>query len=147
MARRGRRSSWLQRVSHRRLYPLLGVALALGAPAGLLPVRMIQHHARYELETIVSELNSDWVTYAYVGISTALMFALLGFILGGAQDRMRSLMMTDPLTGLFNRRYLHQRLLDELARVARYGGTLSLLMIDVDRLKQINDRLGHEAGD
>lgn len=53
----------------------------------------------------------------------------------------------DPLTGLYNRRYLHNWLGPELVRSARHGRTLSLMMIDIDHFKRLNDSLGHEAGD
>ncbi|MCB0932473.1 MAG: diguanylate cyclase [Mycobacterium sp.] len=54
---------------------------------------------------------------------------------------------TDPLTGCANRRYFIDRAETEIARVRRYGGELSLLMLDVDRFKSINDSYGHLAGD
>ena len=54
---------------------------------------------------------------------------------------------TDPLTGLANRRGIEEALAHETDRARRYGSTLSVLMIDVDQLKGINDRFGHGAGD
>lgn len=54
---------------------------------------------------------------------------------------------TDPLTGLFNRRALDERLEAELARQTRAGGAVSLLMLDVDDFKRINDVHGHAHGD
>ncbi len=53
----------------------------------------------------------------------------------------------DPLTHLFNRQYLADRLIDEVARARRNAGELALLMADVDSLKRVNDRFGHLAGD
>jgi two-component system cell cycle response regulator len=55
--------------------------------------------------------------------------------------------ITDFLTGWHNRRYLQQRLKEELARAQRRGGTIACLMIDIDRFKAINDGYGHLAGD
>ena len=55
--------------------------------------------------------------------------------------------ITDFLTGWHNRRYLQQRLKEELARAQRRGSTIACLMIDIDRFKSINDGYGHLAGD
>jgi diguanylate cyclase (GGDEF)-like protein len=55
--------------------------------------------------------------------------------------------MTDPLTGLYNRRSLESLLQREVALAERHGVPLSLVMIDMDRFKQINDSHGHAAGD
>jgi len=54
---------------------------------------------------------------------------------------------TDSLTGLYNRRYLMEQIRRELARVDRNKTALSLIMIDVDDLKTVNDRFGHDRGD
>jgi diguanylate cyclase (GGDEF)-like protein len=53
----------------------------------------------------------------------------------------------DPLTGLFNRRYLDQILYGEIAHARQNGSLVGILMADVDHFKQINDRYGHKAGD
>ncbi len=55
--------------------------------------------------------------------------------------------ITDPLTGLHNRRYLEARLSEELNRSKRYEFPLSFMMIDIDDFKLYNDRNGHQAGD
>jgi len=55
--------------------------------------------------------------------------------------------ITDPLTGLHNRRYLEARLTEELSRSKRYDYPLSFMMIDIDDFKNYNDRNGHQAGD
>jgi diguanylate cyclase (GGDEF)-like protein len=53
----------------------------------------------------------------------------------------------DPLTGLFNRRYLEEAWQLESARALRGGNPIAVLMIDIDHFKRFNDRFGHEAGD
>ena len=53
----------------------------------------------------------------------------------------------DPLTGLLNRRYLYEALASEIERCARYGTVGSIVLVDVDDFKLVNDTLGHTAGD
>jgi len=55
--------------------------------------------------------------------------------------------LTDPLTGLHNRRYLEARLFEEVSRAKRYNHALSFMMIDIDDFKFYNDSNGHQAGD
>jgi len=62
-------------------------------------------------------------------------------------EKLRDLAIRDPLTSLFNRRYLEEALELELARSRRSGSPVSLIMSDVDLFKQFNDRSGHDAGD
>jgi diguanylate cyclase (GGDEF)-like protein len=57
------------------------------------------------------------------------------------------LSLTDPLTGLANRRRLDEALRTEIHRVQRYGGRLSAVITDLDHFKRINDEHGHEVGD
>jgi len=53
----------------------------------------------------------------------------------------------DALTGVFNRHYFNERIAQEVVRSSRYGHPIGLLMTDVDRFKEINDRYGHQTGD
>jgi diguanylate cyclase (GGDEF)-like protein len=57
------------------------------------------------------------------------------------------LSITDPLTGLLNRRYIEERLTEEINRSDRSGAPVSFMMLDVDEFKSYNDRYGHPAGD
>ena len=59
----------------------------------------------------------------------------------------RQLSITDGLTGVWNRRYLEMTLRKEIERAQRFGRPLSLLMLDIDRFKRVNDRHGHQRGD
>jgi len=59
----------------------------------------------------------------------------------------RALAMHDGLTGLLNRTSLDARLAEEISRARRHGGTLSIMLIDVDHFKRLNDELGHLSGD
>ena len=63
------------------------------------------------------------------------------------QERLSEQAIRDSLTGLFNRRHLETIVPRELARRARDGSELALMMIDIDHFKSINDRFGHQGGD
>ena len=61
--------------------------------------------------------------------------------------RLREFATTDQLTGLMNRRTFEERVRDELLKAKRKGASLSLVMVDLDHFKQVNDEHGHRAGD
>ncbi len=63
------------------------------------------------------------------------------------RELLRSQSIRDQLTGLYNRRYMEETLERELCRARRQGSAISLIMLDLDRFKEINDTYGHEAGD
>jgi len=63
------------------------------------------------------------------------------------QQKMKNLAMEDKLTGLYNRRYFQSVMKKELNRARRYGALLSLILIDIDHFKKINDTFGHSVGD
>ncbi len=63
------------------------------------------------------------------------------------EEKLHKLSITDGLTNLFNQRYFHSCLADEVERVLRYNSPLSLISFDLDRFKDCNDRFGHLEGD
>ncbi|MEE4663836.1 diguanylate cyclase [Pseudomonas alliivorans] len=63
------------------------------------------------------------------------------------EQELREMSVTDVLTGAYNRRYFQDRLQAELKRIDRHGGHLSIIMLDIDHFKRINDRFGHGVGD
>jgi GGDEF domain-containing protein len=91
-------------------------------------------------DRFTQELASDFL--AHLGLVAAICVE-------NAVNRARLLRsgFTDFLTGFHNRRYLHARLREELARAQRARQSLACLMIDVDHFKRINDQYGHLAGD
>lgn len=64
-----------------------------------------------------------------------------------SEEQLKELGIRDPLTGLFNRHYFNDVIRRELASARRYGAALSVLLADVDRFKEINDKKGHSVGD
>lgn len=104
---------------------LLSLALADRMRLLMLENQQIQEEMTHRLEQRVAERTSE---------------------LEVANRQLEALSSTDGLTGVFNRRYFDERLSEESARCSR-AGPLSLLMIDVDLFKPLNDSLGHQAGD
>jgi diguanylate cyclase (GGDEF)-like protein/PAS domain S-box-containing protein len=83
-------------------------------------------------------------------ISFGKLFSkLVGVALDNAQlhETLRQESIRDPLTGLFNRRFMQEALTRELHRVERGAQPLAVVMLDLDHFKNINDRHGHDAGD
>ena len=136
-----------RRVPRRLLYPIYGVLLAQGAPLGLLALRAIVAHQLLSSSWTSAEVMKDPLLYVYLAASTSVVFAATAMILGRTVDRLDELATSDALTGLHNRRHFDSHLKEELLRARRYGTALSLLLVDLDGLKPLNDRYGHEAGD
>jgi two-component system cell cycle response regulator len=82
-----------------------------------------------------------------IGGQTTLKFLWADELDARYQTRLAESALQDPLTGLYNRRHLDDRLAAELAAAQRHGRPLSLLMIDIDHFKEVNDDHGHLAGD
>ncbi len=94
--------------------------------------------------------ESAWVG----GISCVILLVFFYWLVGKVgqqldedQQRLRELADHDGLTGLFNHRMHYLRLKEEFARSARTGKPISLLLLDLDHFKQVNDRYGHLGGD
>jgi diguanylate cyclase (GGDEF)-like protein len=129
---------------------LAGAALSLGAPAGW-----------YALERLGLPAVGSPLLYAYLILSPMVVLTAAAAFVGDALDRAREraarleevnrryqeLATTDPLTGLRNRRYFEDRLREECARSDRTYQPLSLISIDLDHFKRVNDAWGHPVGD
>jgi diguanylate cyclase (GGDEF)-like protein len=80
-------------------------------------------------------------------IAPQIAVALDRTVLKDKAGEFEQLSVTDPLTGLLNRRYLEKRLIEEIQRSKRHRFPMSLMMLDVDQFKSYNDMFGHPAGD
>lgn len=82
-----------------------------------------------------------------LGLHTMLRFALVSAAEEEALRRVYEAAIKDGLTGVYNRKYLEERIISELAFATRHQTLVSLVMIDVDHFKRVNDTYGHLAGD
>lgn len=101
----------------------------------------------------MEDVVSNAFFYAYQLAGTSIVFAIAGWVAGDRAERLRraesfyhTLSEHDPLTGLYNARAFRDRYGRALERAVRHEGPLSLLLVDVDSLKRINDRFGHIVG-
>lgn len=127
---------------------LQGAALAFGAPLGWLALRVAAGH------DAGAELAAAAPLYLYMLLGSAVMFIGFGTALGKHEDclieanrALDELAVSDPVTGLRNARYFRARLREEQARARRSGEPLSIVVMDLDRFKRVNDRYGHPVGD
>ncbi len=93
-------------------------------------------HNEQEYSNSETEIFTLLTNFLAVALSNARMY-----------KEMERISLTDPLTGLFNRRYFDNYLKTEVSRARRFNHPLSLVMMDVDSFKNYNDKLGHLNGD
>ena len=161
------RKRWRRKV----IYPLLGLLVSLTAPVGWLLLhvrpRLFVHPSQF-FAACLTELRSETDLYLYMQISAGITIMFAGFWVGWLEDRLRQqfnrvvsqhrllgmknrqlarLSITDRLTGLANYSRFHERLGQEFKRARRYNLELSVLVVDVDNFKEVNDRHGHPFGD
>jgi diguanylate cyclase (GGDEF)-like protein len=105
----------------------------------------IQFVSRPEFDTAL-RAERPWIVLAGGLLSSAVVFLLI-IALVEAWNRAHHLSMRDPLTGLFNRRYLDETMGRELPRARRLGQSVGIIVLDLDHFKQLNDTFGHDAGD
>ena len=129
-------------------YGFLGAVLGVGAPAGALALRLLAG-----VGDPLAELRANAFFYQYDLLGSCLVFGAAGFLVGRradllrrGRDRYRDLSERDPLTSLANARTFLLRYGRAVEHAARFREPISLLVIDVDRLKSINDDLGHAFG-
>ncbi|MFW6055274.1 MAG: sensor domain-containing diguanylate cyclase, partial [Thermodesulfobacteriota bacterium] len=102
----------------------------------------------HEQGEAMREIKNVFVRNLTIGlVVTVLVIVIIVFVVNYYQSRLEKLATTDELTGLPNRRFFINQAKRDLANSARWGRPFSLLMIDIDHFKRINDTAGHEAGD
>lgn len=166
MAKRRRRTDsdeprFPRSLPHYVLYPALGVIVGLGSPIGAFVMRYWLADPILKRLWVVHELQYNFPFYAYMGVGTVLSFMLFGYALGLRSERQRVhnrilsaridelhlKSVTDSLTGAYTHGYLHEILELEIQRSLTEKNPLSLLVIDIDDFKKINDTHGHLFGD
>jgi diguanylate cyclase (GGDEF)-like protein len=133
----------------RRPYAWL-LSLPLLAAAAGFAVRGVR--ALLRPESVATEMIADSAlnvgsALAYVVIALAFHAALMGVVFGRLLADLRHRSRHDGLTGLLNRRAIEEALLAQVQRSRRSGEPFSVLMLDLDHFKDINDRHGHAMGD
>ncbi|MEO6407741.1 MAG: GGDEF domain-containing protein [Burkholderiaceae bacterium] len=131
--------------------------LALGLARSALAITLLASFAGMALAQLVITLlghGDRWIAGGTTLLCTLLVAPPLAFgalrlvfALEQARRQLDILATTDDLTGLFNRRHFMRVIEAEWDRAKRYGSTASLLLIDVDHFKQVNDTHGHLCGD
>jgi len=130
------------------LIAAIGVALVAAALLGVWLASLATRPLRQLLATAERVSRGDLAARTAVDGSdeTGRLGRRLDELIVGMQEAQR-LSLTDPLTGLGNRRHLVEQLHVEVERADRFGRTLGVLMLDLDHFKAINDRYGHRVGD
>lgn len=123
------------------LRAIQGVALAWGAPVGWLGIQFLNG------VNPLQDLLTHPGIYIYMLVGTSVVFALFGYYSGTHEAIFESRSEHDGLTGLYNARYFWKRLREDLAAAQRMGFPLSVMSIDLDHFKRVNDSYGHATGD
>jgi len=134
---------WVEKIS-----PETAVIVITGFPETETAIRALNHGAfSYLIKPFSNRDLLNVVDKALKRQGTSLRRAQLLERLRRKSEKFRRLCFTDKLTGLYNRTYLEEILAREEMRVQRYKRPVAIVMVDINDLKQINDRFGHLMGD
>jgi two-component system cell cycle response regulator len=117
-------------------------------PASVAILPLLRHHEPIGFLTLGSAVNTRFSAHLatdFIERQASFIAICIENVINN--ERLKQVGLTDPLTGVSNRRYIEQRLLGELSQAQRQQSELSCLYIDIDFFKKINDSVGHQAGD
>ena len=146
-------TAWdLRRHAHEDLHWRFPLLLSLPLLLGGLAFAGRALRALLAPESVAAEMNVPSAlnvgsALSYIVLVLLLHATLMALVVSRLLGRLQHLARRDPLTGLLNRRAMHAALDEHARRRRRVADTFSVLMIDVDHFKSVNDRHGHEAGD
>lgn len=131
-------------IEHQALQPFrragLGALLSLGSPLGWILVEgLFGGNPMQSLRTYPG-------VYVYMTVGTMLVFTGFGYYVGRNENKLALLAIRDPLTGLYNNRFFQERVYEAFAASVRNQRPLSLVQIDLDFFKRVNDEWGHPVG-
>jgi diguanylate cyclase (GGDEF)-like protein len=133
---------------HWRVPLALSLPLLLGAAGfGSRALRALLWPQSVQTEMNVHSALNVGSAISYIVLVLLMHATLMALVVARLLGQLQNLARRDPLTGLFNRRAMHALLDQHVRRRRRAADTFSLLMIDVDHFKEVNDRHGHETGD
>lgn len=100
-------------------------------------------------ETVIAQNDPRWLysLAAMAFLATFMVMCYLWFLVTELQSELAMQARTDPLTGVMNRRAMEEAAWRETARSIRYASALSMIVVDIDNFKHLNDTRGHAAGD
>lgn len=137
-----------QDVSHPALRPLIGTLAWLHvAIGGLQATRIVLTLLHPPAQIVHMDIIQSGFTYLNLVLNAGVGFGLIWLAQAIHRKTLQRIAQTDSLTGLLNRRAFEEILSRELLRSQHGGATLSVLQVDIDRFKQVNDTWGHQAGD
>ena len=112
------------------------MCIPIVAQGNVLGIMYLENQHAIEISTVERDIA--------INLASQIALSLASIKL---RDTLRNLSVRDPLTGLFNRRYMEESLLRELATANRKGREVGVVIFDLDHFKKFNDTFGHEAGD
>ena len=126
-------------------------ALVVCLQGGVAAYRAVLTNLRYARpwETVNAHNDARWLYSLVAGafLATFMVMCQLWFLVTELQSELAEQARTDPLTGAMNRRAMEEAALRETSRSIRFGHKLSMIVLDIDRFKDLNDTRGHAAGD